>query len=200
MTPILKTRGVRQTDGRAEIHVHRQSRCRPASWSSAGRAESRPSSRQPVWKEDCHITLTNSIGHACAMAREFGQLHGANGIVFACGGDGTVHEAANGLYGTGSALGVLPLGTGNDFARHILPSLKPAELLPLLPKPDIRPIDLVQINDELCINITSFGARRQDPAGCRVAAAPFSHPQRQAALQPVHHYRTPGRTGLRPGI
>lgn len=37
------------------------------------------------------------------------------------GGDGTVHEAVNGILGAGSdaALGVIPLGTGNDFAKAI---------------------------------------------------------------------------------
>ena len=32
------------------------------------------------------------------------------------GGDGTVHEAVNGLVGTPGVLAVLPLGTGNDYA------------------------------------------------------------------------------------
>jgi diacylglycerol kinase (ATP) len=38
-------------------------------------------------------------------------------VVVAVGGDGTVHEVAHGVFGTKSALGVLPIGSGNDFAR-----------------------------------------------------------------------------------
>lgn len=38
-------------------------------------------------------------------------------IVIAVGGDGTVNEVLNGLIGTESALGVIPVGCGNDFAR-----------------------------------------------------------------------------------
>jgi len=40
-------------------------------------------------------------------------------IVVAVGGDGTVHEVANGLAGSNATLGVLPVGSGNDFNRLI---------------------------------------------------------------------------------
>lgn len=40
-------------------------------------------------------------------------------VVFAVGGDGTVHEVAKRLIGTDLALGVLPTGSGNGFARHL---------------------------------------------------------------------------------
>ncbi len=41
--------------------------------------------------------------------------------VVVVGGDGTVHEAVNGIMtaGTGAALGLIPLGTGNDFAKAV---------------------------------------------------------------------------------
>jgi YegS/Rv2252/BmrU family lipid kinase len=48
--------------------------------------------------------------------------------VVAAGGDGTVHEVTNGLLraGAGAALGVLPLGSGDDFAK-MLPAGDPVE-------------------------------------------------------------------------
>lgn len=44
---------------------------------------------------------------------------GGASVVAAAGGDGTVCEVANGLIGTSVPLAVLPMGTGNDFARTL---------------------------------------------------------------------------------
>ena len=41
-------------------------------------------------------------------------------VVFACGGDGTSHEVANGIYGYDNAvMGIVPIGSGNDLAREL---------------------------------------------------------------------------------
>ena len=40
-------------------------------------------------------------------------------VVFAVGGDGTVHEVAKRLIGTPIALGIIPTGSGNGLARHL---------------------------------------------------------------------------------
>ena len=41
-------------------------------------------------------------------------------VIFACGGDGTVQEVVNGIYGHDNAiLGVVPVGSGNDFVREL---------------------------------------------------------------------------------
>ncbi|NLC83910.1 MAG: YegS/Rv2252/BmrU family lipid kinase [Ruminococcaceae bacterium] len=103
------------------------------------------------------IVMTEKSGHACELAHRFGQEHGENGVVYACGGDGTVNETVNGIFGTGAALGILPIGTANDFARHILPGLEPEDILSRLPFPELRPLDLIKVNEVICANITSFG-------------------------------------------
>jgi len=59
--------------------------------------------------------LTEGPGHATEIAREAPE--GAR--VVAVGGDGTVHEVLKGLAGTGKVLGVVPIGSGNDFARML---------------------------------------------------------------------------------
>ena len=64
---------------------------------------------------------TQSTAHATELARQAG-IEGCD-LVVACGGDGTVHEVINGLMQVTErerpALGIVPLGSGNDFA-HIL--------------------------------------------------------------------------------
>src|SRR6266511_4035724 len=67
-------------------------------------------------------------------------------IVAALGGDGQVGACANGLFGTESALAVIPAGTGNDFARHIgLDRKDPLAAVRLLSSPTFRSIDVVKV-------------------------------------------------------
>lgn len=40
-------------------------------------------------------------------------------LIVAVGGDGTLHEVANGIIGSTSTLGLIPFGTGNDLARAL---------------------------------------------------------------------------------
>lgn len=56
-------------------------------------------------------------GHAAEMSAQFARM-GFDAVV-AVGGDGTLNEVARGLIGSHTALGVLPMGSGNGFARHI---------------------------------------------------------------------------------
>ena len=61
------------------------------------------------------IHETAAPGDAERRARELGR---AGATVVAAGGDGTIHEVVNGLPGE-ATFGVLPLGTGNDFAHAL---------------------------------------------------------------------------------
>ncbi len=64
---------------------------------------------------------TDYPGHATELARQAGEQ--GYDLVLAVGGDGTVHEVVNGLMQvpqeTRPAMGIVPLGSGNDFA-HIM--------------------------------------------------------------------------------
>ena len=63
------------------------------------------------------LVVTKQPGHACHLARE-AVLEGYDTIV-AAGGDGTVHEVVNGMVRNGKSgakLGIIQIGTGNDFA------------------------------------------------------------------------------------
>lgn len=63
------------------------------------------------------LRFTEHSGHANLLAREAVEK-GYYGVL-ACGGDGTVNEVAAGLCGSSTALGIIPLGSGNGLARHM---------------------------------------------------------------------------------
>jgi diacylglycerol kinase (ATP) len=69
-----------------------------------------------------------AAGHEVTIAWTEGPRHaadlaaggaGTHDLVVAQGGDGTVHEVASGLVGTGCPMAVIAAGSGNDFARGI---------------------------------------------------------------------------------
>lgn len=73
------------------------------------------------------------------------------------GGDGTMHHVAQGLAGTSCALGVIPLGTGNDLAATlgIPPDLDAAVLRAL--EGEVRNIDLARVGEMYCIGYAGVG-------------------------------------------
>ena len=90
------------------------------------------------------VRITSQAGDAEAFARE--AVEGGAELVVAAGGDGTLNEVVNGMavdFGR-AALGLLPLGTGNDFARSIG---VPADLegaLAVLAARRIEPLDVAR--------------------------------------------------------
>jgi diacylglycerol kinase (ATP) len=96
------------------------------------------------------LRTTGKPGDAIALARAAAQA-GCD-VAIAAGGDGTVGEAVNGLVGTQTALGVLPVGTANVLARqlgistHALTNLlRIQEAAVGLAEGVIRPVDVGQI-------------------------------------------------------
>lgn len=66
--------------------------------------------------------------------------------VAVAGGDGTVRLAAQELAGTGVALGVIPTGTGNDFAAHFgIPQLDPERAADVIDAAATRTVDLARV-------------------------------------------------------
>ena len=68
---------------------------------------------------ECRLLLTEYPGHATALAKKAWE-DGAE-LVLSVGGDGTAYEVASGLLGSAVPLGIIPAGTGNDFAGIDLP-------------------------------------------------------------------------------
>ena len=76
---------------------------------------------------------------------------------YACGGDGTIKEVAEGIYGHENAdLTAVPLGSGNDFVKYYGGTDRFLNLRELAEAPS-EYIDLIKVNDEFCINVCNFG-------------------------------------------
>src|SRR5205085_4450848 len=69
--------------------------------------------------EPAAVDITAKPGDAAAFAHK--AVHNNCGYIVAAGGDGTLNEVINGIakHANDVVVGVLPLGTGNDFARSL---------------------------------------------------------------------------------
>lgn len=106
---------------------------------------------------DCTVMLTDRPGGATDMARTLAESGEALRI-YACGGDGTVHEVANGIAGfPNAAMTCIPIGTGNDFLKNFGPDMEKFNDAENLWDGDEMPLDLIDCNGRLCLTIACNG-------------------------------------------
>ena len=112
--------------------------------------------RAQGWAVD--VARTEGPGHGQSLAAEAaGQ--GARHVI-AVGGDGTVHEVANGLLRAGSdaALGVVPVGSGNDFAKIVgMYAHDPIRAVARIVTARSKHFDAGRVLDEWFVNSVGFG-------------------------------------------
>jgi diacylglycerol kinase (ATP) len=102
------------------------------------------------------IVETASHGEGMKAAAE-AALSGRFDAVVAAGGDGTVHDAAEGLVGHSIPLGILPLGTGNVFARELKLPTSPDMIARTLLFGDVRTIPVGQANGRPFLFVVGVG-------------------------------------------
>ena len=78
-------------------------------------------------------------------------------LIVVGGGDGTISAAASILVGTGTTLGILPLGTLNHFARDLGVPTELKEAAELIGRRSKRLVDIAQMNDRMFINNSAIG-------------------------------------------
>lgn len=107
--------------------------------------------------EPWEAALTRGPGHATRLVREAAAA-GEPLRVYACGGDGTLSEAAAGAAGQAHvALTHCPIGSGNDFLRMFGPGAERFLDLPALIRGPQAPVDLIACNGRLAVNVCSVG-------------------------------------------
>jgi lipid kinase YegS len=106
--------------------------------------------------------LTFEGGDAARFAREASE--GGADLVISAGGDGTLNEVVNGLFAEDAAdamgrprLGVIPLGTGNDFAAFMgVPEQVEGAVDLAINGPESL-VDVAKVNDRFFLNVSSGG-------------------------------------------
>lgn len=107
--------------------------------------------------ERVQLALTQHAGHAAELAE---AAQGFD-VVLALGGDGIIHEVANGLMQQSTevrpAMGIIPVGSGNDYARTLGMSTKVEQAIKQLLSAQLQPLDVGCCNGEYFVETLSFG-------------------------------------------
>ena len=103
------------------------------------------------------IEYTACKGDAENIARRYAQQGGPL-RVYACGGDGTANEAMHGLLGfDDAALGVIPVGTGNDYVRSLGGTRDDYLDIRRMMDGTEKTVDLLLCNGRYALNVISVG-------------------------------------------
>jgi diacylglycerol kinase (ATP) len=148
--------------------------------------------------EPAALRVTRRRGDAEKFAREAAREK--CGCVVAAGGDGTLNEVINGIatHAREVCLGLVPLGTGNDFARSLKLPLNVEENIDILRSQKSTPIDLVRIRSDhtrYFVNVSAGGfschVAERLTAKVKRAWGPLAYLRSAAAALPqLHAYET----------
>lgn len=103
------------------------------------------------------VHVTERIGEATEFVKKMCQSSDEPMRFYACGGDGTIKEVAQGMIGYDHAqLAVIPMGTGNDFVRNFD---HPERFFDIDAQLDgeTRQIDIFKYNNRYAINLINIG-------------------------------------------
>lgn len=103
-------------------------------------------------------SFTNHPGHATELASK--AARDGFDLVVAVGGDGTVNEVAQGLIGTVTPMGIIPMGSGNGLARELKISMNMHKSACSLVEGENLQLDVCKLNDQrfLCTSGIGFDA------------------------------------------
>lgn len=104
------------------------------------------------------LVLTIPDGSDCTRYADLVRAHKqGTDLVIVGGGDGSINFAVPGVLEAGLPLGVLPLGTANNFARNVGVPLDLPKACALLAAGPLRKIDVAFVNDRPFLNVAGLG-------------------------------------------
>ena len=102
------------------------------------------------------VHQTAEVRDAEKIARRLTKAGQNNLIVL--GGDGTLHEVLNGIDDPSRCkLGLIPLGTGNDFAEAMGLPMDTKQAATLILDGEAKPVDYLQVGNRRCMNVAGLG-------------------------------------------
>ena len=104
---------------------------------------------------DFQVLMTGRPGHATELARQAAKEGGRS--VIAVGGDGTAYDVACGLMDDSVPMGIIPVGTGNDFIKTVGIPKDARQAIDFMLTHPARPVDVGRLNDRLFINVSGTG-------------------------------------------
>jgi lipid kinase YegS len=120
---------------------------------------------------------TFEAGEAGAIASDAAR-RGVD-VVVAAGGDGTVNEVVNGLDGYDVPLGIIPLGTANDFARQVGIPADADHAMDVILQRKARRLDTAALNGRRFLNVSTGGvgaeATAETPADAKEVLGPVAY-------------------------
>ena len=102
-----------------------------------------------------NIAFTEYAGHAVELAHQYARM-GFEAVV-AVGGDGTVNEVARGVRDSRTALGIIPMGSGNGFARHLNIPMRPQKAIEMINHSEPISVDYGLANGKLFVSTCGTG-------------------------------------------
>lgn len=127
---------------------------------AAGRIATQFSKTVCVGSEDnsCEMILTEYAGHAIELVKAIPETYDT---LIAIGGDGLIHEVVNGLMtipaDSRPVLAIVPVGSGNDYAKTLGMSKKPEKAIKQIQEYNVQKLDIGVVNGQYFDETLSFG-------------------------------------------
>ena len=134
------------------------------------------------------VHFTEYAGHATVLAGELTKAGEREIIAF--GGDGTMHEVFNGLEDPSKVhFGIIPAGTGNDFAGFVGLPLHPVKAIETIVKGEAKPADYILCGGVRSLNSVGVGIDVDVLQRCQGSSIPGKLRYWKCLLDALHNFK-----------